>query len=219
MAALQTLQSRVVTCKQCPRLVRYMQGLKTSHTDWWCRPVPSWGDPKAKLLVVGLAPAARGANRTGRMFTGDLTGGSGHWVYGILHELGLANQPTAESAHDGLTLKGTYITAIIRCAPPENKPTPLEILTCARYLAEELTLLTRLRVIVALGKTAHDTLIKLHGGRLSDFPFSHGREHRLKSGLTLLDTYHPSRQNTFTKRLTYPLWRTVWCRAIRLAKI
>lgn len=218
MSALVTLQKRVTTCRKCPRLVSYLKGLHASHLDWWCRPVPSWGDPNARILAVGLAPAARGANRTGRMFTGDLPGGSGHWVYGILHELGLANQPASVSRDDGLKLSDVYISAVTRCAPPQNKPTPMEIIVCSKFFFQEIPLLKKLKVIVALGKIAHDTTVKLHGGRLKDFPFVHGRVHALTPHLTLVDTYHPSRQNTHTKRLTYPMWRAVWRETVKLSE-
>jgi len=185
--------------------------------DWtyWGRPVPGFGQMRARLLVVGLAPAAHGGNRTGRIFTGDE---SGNWLYGALHRAGFANQPSSIHRDDGLQLRDAFVSAIARCAPPANRPTPLEIATCRRYLLEELRQLTRLRVVVALGKVAHDGFLAAERARgqlvpRPSPPFAHGAECRLPSGLVLLSSYHPSQQNTFTGKLTRPMLDRVFARA------
>jgi len=182
---------------------------------YWARPVPGFGDPAARLLVVGLAPAAHGANRTGRMFTGDE---SGNWLYAALHRAGFASQPVARERDDGLRLSDAFITAVVRCAPPANRPAPPEIATCRRWLLGEFALLPRLRVAVALGKVAHDGFLAAERARGAPLPrplprFAHGAEHRLASGLVLLSSYHPSQQNTFTGKLTRPMLDAVFARA------
>jgi len=182
---------------------------------YWGRPVPGFGDPRAGLLVVGLAPAARGGNRTGRVFTGDQ---SGDWLFAALHRAGFANQPTSRSRDDGLRLENAFVAAVARCAPPANRPTPDEISTCRRYLLGELALLDRLRVVVVLGKVAHDGFLAAERARGHAVPrpaprFAHGAEHRLPSGLVLLCSYHPSQQNTFTGKLTRPMLDAVFARA------
>ncbi len=188
--------------------------------DWtyWARPVPGFGDPATRLLIVGLAPAAHGGNRTGRIFTGDE---SGNWLYAALHRTGFANQPTSTRRDDGLRLRDAFVTAAVRCAPPANKPTPTEIVTCRRYLAGELTLLVRVRVVLALGKLAHDAFLAVERARGTQLPrplprFGHGAEHRLASGIVLLDSYHPSQQNTFTGKLTRPMFDAIFARAREL---
>jgi uracil-DNA glycosylase family 4 len=186
---------------------------------YWGRPVPAFGDPAARLLVVGLAPAAHGGNRTGRIFTGDE---SGNWLYAALHRAGFANQPTSVARDDGLRLAGAWVTAAARCAPPANRPTPEEIARCRPFLLGELALLTRLRVVVALGKVGHDAFLAALRARGDAVPrpaprFGHGAEHRLASGLVLLDSYHPSQQNTFTGKLTRPMLDAVFGRARTLA--
>jgi uracil-DNA glycosylase family 4 len=182
---------------------------------YWARPVPGFGDPEARLLVVGLAPAAHGGNRTGRIFTGDE---SGNWLYAALHRAGFANQPLSRDRDDGLRLRDAFVTAVVRCAPPANRPTVEEMATCRRYLVAELRLLPRLRAVVALGKVAHDGFLAAERARGATLPrplprFGHGAEHRLASGVTLLSSYHPSQQNTFTGRLTRPMLDAVFARA------
>jgi uracil-DNA glycosylase family 4 len=186
--------------------------------EYWGRPVPGWGDPAARLLIVGLAPAAHGANRTGRMFTGD---SSGDWLYTALHRYGFASRPTATNRNDGLTLHGCYITASARCAPPDNKPLPRELERCRPFLVTELRLLARVRVVLVLGRIAHDAYLHASGWWERFVPrerprFAHGAETRLPDGTVLLASYHPSRQNTNTGRLTRPMWHAVFRKARRM---
>jgi uracil-DNA glycosylase len=188
--------------------------------DWvyWGRPVPGFGDSRARLLVVGLAPAAHGGNRTGRVFTGDE---SGNWLYRAMHAAGFASQPTSVARDDGLRLLDAYVTAAARCAPPGNRPTPLELARCRPFLVRELSLLTRLRVAIVLGKIAHDAFLAALAARGDLVPiprprFAHGAEHVLPNGLLLLCSYHPSQQNTFTGRLTRPMLDAVFARAARM---
>jgi uracil-DNA glycosylase family 4 len=185
--------------------------------DWtyWGRPVPGFGDPAARLLIVGLAPAAHGGNRTGRIFTGDQ---SGDWLFAALHRARFANQPTSKSRDDGLRLADAFVAAVARCAPPANRPTRDEVATCRRYLLRELELLDRLHVVMVLGKVAHDGFLAAERARGQVVPrpaprFAHGAEHRLPSGLVLLCSYHPSQQNTFTGKLTRPMLDAVFGRA------
>ena len=205
-------------CRRCPRLVAWRETVakekKHEFRDWdyWGKPVPSFGDANARLLIVGLAPAAHGANRTGRMFTGD---SSGRWLYRALHKAGFANQPTWERCDDGLKLIDCYLTATARCAPPDNKPLPQEIENCSEYLDAELRLLKNLRVIVALGKIAFDNSLRALGRNGLKLPsplpkFAHGAIHPLPNGLTLIASYHPSRQNTNTGKLTEKMFDEVW---------
>ena len=182
--------------------------------DYWARPVPGFGDPDARLLVVGLAPAAHGGNRTGRVFTGDR---SGDWLFGALHRAGYANQPTSEQRDDGLALRGAYISAIVRCAPPANKPTPEERDTCVPYFQRELKLLAGVKVIVCLGKFAYDGVARATGLK-SRPPFGHGVEAELPDGRRLLCSFHPSQQNTFTRKLTVPMFDAIFARARELAR-
>jgi len=213
-----------VACERCPRLRRYCRRIardkKREFLDWtyWGKPVPGFGDPRARLLIVGLAPAAHGANRTGRMFTGD---SSGDWVYAALHRDGFATQPHAVSRDDGLTLIDCYITAAARCAPPGNKPSRIELERCRAYLAADVRLLSQVRVVLTLGRIAHDSWLKAAGwwARLEprDRPsFAHGAVTTLPDGVALVASYHPSRQNTNTGRLTRAMWHRVFKRVRRL---
>jgi len=220
---LSQLQGVIINCRRCPRLVRYRERVAREKVrryrseEYWGRPLPSFGDPEARLLIVGLAPAAHGGNRTGRMFAGDESGG---WLIRALYENGFANQPTSLHRNDGLTLRDAYITAAVRCAPPANKPTPLEFLNCRPYLLQELKLLTHVQVVVALGRIAFDACLKARGllGLAVPTPrpeFGHHRVHRLSGGVTLIASYHPSRQNTQTGKLTRPMLNAVLATARR----
>lgn len=222
---LASLNARVVACERCTRLRSYCEGIAREkrrayrHEEYWGKPVPSFGDPDARVLLLGLAPGAHGSNRTGRPFTGD---GSGAFMYPLLWETGFASQPTAIARGDGLTLHDACITSVVRCAPPDNKPTMDEQRNCAPYLDEELALLPRLRVVLALGKIAFDgyTAYLQRTGRIERrraYVFSHGAEYELPGGGFLLATYHPSLQNTNTGRLTAPMLLRVLNRARELA--
>jgi uracil-DNA glycosylase family 4 len=222
--ALEILQRNIVACEQCPRLVAYRAEVgrvkRRAYRDWdyWARPVPGFGDPGARLLLIGLAPGAHGANRTGRTFTGD---SSGDFLYKILFETGFASQPTSVSRNDGLRLIDAYIGAAVRCAPPDNKPTVQEIRTCRPYLERELELLNNIQVIVALGRLAFDVYLGILRDRgqiatRSGFVFAHDAEHRPGKDLPLLiSSYHPSQQNTSTGKLIEAMFRAVFRRARR----
>jgi uracil-DNA glycosylase family 4 len=218
--SLDSLATEIHTCRRCPRLVEWRETSGANpprrfrDVDYWARPVSGFGDPEARLAIVGLAPAAHGANRTGRMFTGDR---SGDWLYAALHRAGYAN--TAESVHakDGLSLRDAYVTAVVRCAPPANRPTPAERDNCLPYLACELELLERCRTIVALGGFAWDGALRALGAFGCDAPrpkprFAHGAEAEV-GGWQLLGCFHPSQQNTFTGRLTEPMLDEIFARA------
>lgn len=218
MRALSALNKTITDCTVCPRLVTYRQAIaqqkRKQFLDWdyWGRPVPGFGDSRARLYVLGLAPAAHGGNRTGRVFTGDR---SGDWLYEALYRHGFANQPTSHHRDDGLLLKDCYIGATVRCAPPGNKPTPDEFLSCRQYLQAEIRLLKNHRVVVALGKIAFDHYLKTcrSQGRMIPVPapkFGHGAVYRLPWGVTLIGSYHPSQQNTFTGKLTRPMFHAVF---------
>jgi uracil-DNA glycosylase family 4 len=223
--SLTILDQRIVDCRACPRLVAWREQVarekRASYAGetYWGRPVPGFGVPDPAILVVGLAPAAHGANRTGRVFTGDR---SGDWLFASMHRVGLANQPTSTSVDDGLALIGARVTAAVRCAPPANKPTPQERDTCAPFLDEELALVRPgLRVVVALGGFGWSAALRAlaRSGVEVSRPaprFGHGAEVEL-GGLTLLGCYHPSQQNTFTGRLTEPMTDAVFRRAVELA--
>ncbi|NJD20179.1 MAG: uracil-DNA glycosylase [Gemmatimonadetes bacterium] len=233
--AVAALQARITRCRRCPRLVAWREEVarekRAAFRDeaYWGRPVPGFGDTEARLLILGLAPAAHGANRTGRMFTGDR---SGDWLYRALHRAGFANQPTSVRRDDGLELRDTFVTAAVRCAPPANKPTPAERDACRTWLEAELDLLCRLRVVVALGSFAWTQALAVLEGRGHRVPiprprFGHGAEVRLErrrqagpcpgADLVLLGSYHPSQQNTFTGTLTEEMFDAVWARARELA--
>jgi uracil-DNA glycosylase family 4 len=212
---LPEVREAIVTCDQCPRLRSYCAQVakekRRAYRDdvYWGRPVPGFGDPRARLLLVGLAPAAHGANRTGRVFTGDGVGGSGDFLMAALNRAGFANIATSQHADDGLELRDAFIAAAVRCAPPDNKPTPAEIGRCLPHLEAELDALEHVRVVVALGKIAFDAflqLLKRRGVVPKPRPaFGHGVAHVLPNGLTLIGCYHPSRQNTNTGKLTPPM--------------
>ncbi|MFQ5903195.1 MAG: uracil-DNA glycosylase [Candidatus Binatia bacterium] len=216
----------IIRCKKCPRLVRWRGEVaerpprRYQGMTYWARPLPGFGDPKARLLIVGLAPAAHGGNRTGRMFTGDR---SGDWLYDVLYAFGLSNQPTSVHCDDGLRLKGCYITAAVRCAPPLNKPAKEEFENCRPYLVQELKLFKSVHVVVALGKIAFDSFLKAYQENGGSVPkprpqFRHGGSVRLGTDLTLLASYHPSQQNTFTGKLTRKMFHTVFKSARDLLK-
>ena len=215
---LDDLDVEVVACRACPRLVVWREEVAATKRaafrdqTYWGRPLPGFGDRRARLLIVGLAPAAHGGNRTGRMFTGDR---SGDWLYGSLFRTGFANRPTSVSVDDGLALRDAYITAAVRCAPPANKPTPAERDNCRPFLERELALLSEVRVIVALGRFGHDAVSSVL--QLRPRPaFGHGSEAVLPDGRTLIGSYHPSQQNTFTGKLTEPMIDAVFGRARQL---
>ena len=218
---LQALGRRIVRCRLCPRLVRHREAAAAEPPrryrgePYWARPLPGFGDPHARILLIGLAPAAHGGNRTGRMFTGDR---SGDWLFRALHDAGFANQPSSVRAGDGLVLRDAYITATLRCAPPANKPTPVEMTRCQPFLLEELRLLRQVRVAVALGKIGWDAYLRARRAMGSGVPrplprFGHEATAEMPDGITLLGSFHPSQQNTFTGKLTRPMLQSVFDRA------
>jgi uracil-DNA glycosylase family 4 len=218
--AWEKLHDDVVNCRKCPRLVSWREKVaeekRAAFRDWayWGRPLPGFGDRRAKVMVLGLAPAAHGGNRTGRIFTGDR---SGDWLFRALYRAGFANQPTSLSRDDGLELRGAYVTAVVRCAPPGNKPTPQERDNCNPYLQRELRLPEELRVIVPLGHFAYDALAQALG--VHHRPrFGHGVEWRLRDGRIVLCSYHPSQRNTFTSLVTEEMFDHIFRRARELAE-
>jgi uracil-DNA glycosylase len=222
--SLDELAAEIHACRRCPRLVEWREARAADPPrryrgeDYWARPLDGFGDPEARLAIVGLAPAAHGANRTGRMFTGDR---SGEWLYAALHRAGYANQAASERRGDGLRLRGAYVTAVVRCAPPANRPTPSERDNCLPYLERELALLERCQVIVALGAFAWDGALRAIRNLGGEVPrprprFGHGAE-TPAGRWTLLGCYHPSQQNTFTGRLTVPMFDQIFARARELA--
>ena len=222
MISLPHLHAEIIACRTCPRLVAWREKMGREKRaafrehDYWARPVPGFGDPQATLILFGLAPGAHGSNRTGRMFTGDA---SGDFLYPALHRAGLASQPKATGRDDGMKLTGLYITAAVRCAPPDNKPAPDELHRCAAWTVREFALLPKARVILALGKIAHDALLRHYGLKLSAHPFSHGAEFPLPDGKTLIDSFHVSRQNTQTGKLTVKMFDEILGRAKQAAGI
>jgi uracil-DNA glycosylase family 4 len=224
--SLTELNARIVQCKKCSRLREHCTNIahvrRRAYAEWeyWGRPVPSFGDPEARVLILGLAPGAHGSNRTGRPFTGD---GSGEFLYPVLHEAGFASQPRAVSRDDGMTLTDLWITSVGRCAPPDNKPTPEELRNCAPWLDEEIGLLKNLRVVVCLGRIAFDGLLAWaqRAGSLSSragYTFAHGAEYTFPNGLKVVTSYHPSLQNTNTGKLTRPMFLAIFNRARQLAE-
>jgi uracil-DNA glycosylase len=211
--ALRALARRIDACRACPRLARYLDAARAAWPDHRARPVPGWGDENPRLLIVGLAPGLHGAGKTGRMFTFD---SSGQWLYGMLHEVGLASRPVSAGPNDGLRLKGVWITSAARCAPPQNRPSPAELAACRPYLEAEIAQFPELRVLLALGRIAHEAVLRAGGLKASLYPFAHGAEHPLIGGKILLDSYHPSRQNTNTGLLTHAMWKSIFRRAARL---
>jgi uracil-DNA glycosylase len=222
--SLAVLAREIVECRRCPRLVEWREEVAASpprryrEEEYWARPLPGFGDPGARVMVLGLAPAANGGNRTGRVFTGDR---SGDWLYGALFRAGFANQPESVHRDDGLELRGAYVTAVVRCPPPANKPTPAERDTCLPYLARELRLLERVSVIVALGSFAWDGALRALRALGEEIPrpkprFGHGAEAPV-GRFTLLGCYHPSQQNTFTGKLTESMLDATFARARELS--
>jgi uracil-DNA glycosylase family 4 len=203
-----------VTCRRCPRLAAFLDAVQLEEPTYYCRPVPAFGDPQARLLIVGLAPGMHGANRTGRPFTGDH---AGILLYATLHKFGLATGPISTAIDDGLELIGVRITNSVKCLPPENKPLPLEINVCNGFLRAELEVSGDVRVILALGTIAHAAVLRASGLRSSAHRFAHAAEHTLSDGRVLLDSYHCSRYNTQTRRLTTPMFEDVVGRARELA--
>lgn len=221
--SLKVIENEVVACARCPRLVAWREQTAAAPPrryrgeTYWARPIPGFGDPSARLLVLGLAPAAHGGNRTGRVFTGDR---SGDWLFAAMHRAGFANQPTSTHAGDGLALTDAWVTASVKCAPPDNKPLPDERDACFPFAVAELAALTELRAILCLGGFAWDAALRLlrHAGHTLPVPlpkFGHGAEARIEPGITLIGSYHPSQQNTFTGRLTEPMLDAVFAAARR----
>lgn len=224
-SSLEILNKKIIKCNHCPRLREHCTQVgrekRRAYLEWeyWAKPVPSFGDPKAAVLVLGLAPGAHGSNRTGRPFTGDA---SGNFLYPVLHATGFASQPQAEHRNDGLKLRNAYITSVARCAPPGNKPSVEELENCAPYLDQEIAALTKLKVIVCLGKIAFDGLLAhlRRNGTLASrrgYTFSHGAEYRLPDGRWIVASYHPSQQNTQTGKLTKQMFTKIFVRARELA--
>lgn len=215
--SLPDLARDITACKRCPRLVNHCEEVARIkrraylNDDYWGKPVPGFGDPNARLLIVGLAPGAHGANRTGRMFTGD---SSGDFLYRAMHETGFASQPESVHRNDGLVLHDAYITASARCAPPDNKPLPEELRACRPFFLRELALFPNLRVVIALGRIAFDTYLTAIDQSKSRYEFAHNRQHDLGAGMpALISSYHPSRQNTQTGRLTHAMLLDVFLAA------
>jgi uracil-DNA glycosylase len=218
------LNEEIIACTRCPRLIAHCQKIgrekRRAYREWeyWAKPVPGWGDPDARMLILGLAPGAHGSNRTGRPFTGD---GSGNFLYRVLHKTGFASQPTSMHRDDGLTLSDAYITAAVHCAPPDNKPTPQEIANCSSHVEREIGLLPDVQLVLVLGKIAFDAYLNYlkRQGVLrtkSGLTFAHGAHYKLPDGRVLLCSYHPSLQNTLTGKLTEKMMVDVLKKARRL---
>lgn len=226
MSLLSILNQEIVGCTRCPRLIAHCQQIgrekRRAYMDWeyWAKPVPGFGDPKARVLILGLAPGAHGSNRTGRPFTGD---GSGYFMYPVLHEVGFASQATATHRGDGLKLTDVYISSVGRCAPPGNKPTPQELANCSPFLDREMAALKRLEVVLVLGKIAFDGYLRHLVRReilrtRASYRFGHFAEYQMPHGITLLCSYHPSMQNTLTGKLTREMFLKVVQRAKQLVQ-
>jgi len=218
--SLRVLEREIIACERCPRLrdwcrtVAEVKRKAYREEEYWGRPVPGFGDPEARLLILGLAPGAHGANRTGRVFTGD---SSGDFLFRALYQAGFASQPSSRNRNDVLVLQDAWVTAAVRCAPPDNKPAPDEIRACQPYFEREFRLLKNTRVVVALGRLAFETILTIAAVRKSDYEFAHDRLHHLGSGWPqLISSYHPSQQNTQTGRLTEPMFLSVFQRAGKL---
>jgi uracil-DNA glycosylase family 4 len=221
MKALDELHRRVTNCRRCPRLVRWREvsarkpPRRYLGQEYWAKPLPGFGDPRARVFIVGLAPAAHGGNRTGRMFTGDR---SGDWLYGALYAAGFANQPISEHRGDGLKLTDCYITAAVHCAPPDNKPALGEFRRCRPYLVQEWKLFCEAKVVIVLGKIAFDAFLAVYQENGGTVPkprpkFGHGRTVILSNDVHLICSYHPSQQNTFTGKLTQPMFQSIFDQA------
>ena len=226
-SALEQLNEEIIACQRCARLVEYREKIarekRRAYRDceYWGKGVPGFGDAYARVLILGLAPGAHGSNRTGRPFTGD---SSGNFMYPVLYKTGFASQPTATAPGDGLRLTGAYITAAVRCAPPQNKPLPQEIANCAPFLDRELACLKDARVVVALGRIGFDAYLNYLKRRgllksKAEYVFAHGARYRMPDGLILLASYHPSNQNTQTGKLTEPMFRKIFEQARKLAEL
>jgi uracil-DNA glycosylase len=226
LTTLRIVREQIISCEKCPRLREYCQRIGREkrrafrNDTYWAKPVPGFGDPNARMLLIGLAPAAHGANRTGRVFTGDGTGGSGDFLMAALHRAGFSNITTSQHPNDGLTLTDAFIAAAVRCAPPDNKPNPEEIARCLPHLDAEIAALPRVQVVVALGKIAFDAylhLLKMRGDAIRPRPqFAHASVETLSNGQTLIGCYHPSRQNTNTGKLTASMMDDVFRKARRV---
>lgn len=225
-AELEGLEAEITSCRACPRLVAWREQVALTkraayaNEEYWGRPVPGFGDPEARIIIVGLAPGAHGANRTGRVFTGDR---SGDWLYRALFEAGLASQPISQRPGDGLVLRDAWVTAAVRCVPPDNKPLTRERIQCEPFIVRELSLLHQRRVVVALGAFAHAAALRVLSQLNTEIPrprpkFGHGTEVVLGDGTVLIDSFHPSQQNTFTGRLTQPMLADIFDRAVGVAR-
>lgn len=214
MTVLEQLAAEIHACTRCDRLSEFLKDSRERHPEYWSRPVSGFGDPEARLFILGLAPGLHGANRHGRVFTGD---DSGRWLWGALHELGACSVPNITRGDQDARLRGVYVSNAVRCVPPQNRPTTDELNVCRDFLRRELELMPQVAVVLALGKLAHDTYLKLRGEKLAAHPFAHGARHALPGGPLLLDSYHPSRQNTHTGLLKWEMWTTVLGDAIEKA--